>query len=103
MSELTYCTTFKGRDIEIVYEFDGSYGGVQDGDFDLYVTEVYLDVDQTSKQGKNLFDDYDDSELDKMGELICENENLSGMAYESACDRADWSRDQRKDNQLMGD
>jgi len=98
MSEYTYCTEFKGRDIEIVYEFDGSYGGVQDGDFELYVTEIYLDVDRTSKQGKDIVDEFSDADLDALGNLICENEDLSGMAYESACDHAEYLRDMRQDN-----
>ena len=36
MSEYTHNMNFKGRDLEVVYEFNGSYGGVQDGDFELY-------------------------------------------------------------------
>ncbi len=99
MSEHTYYTTFKGRDLEIVYEFSGSYGGVQSGDFDLCIVEVYLDTDQTSMQGKDLIDEFDDLDLDYIQGMISENADLSGTAYESACDRADWLRDQRKDNQ----
>ena len=100
MSEYTYNTAFKGKDLEIVYEFDGSYGGVQDGSFDLYVTAVYLDVDQTRRQGDNLFNDYDnDDDLEAMGQLICENVDLSGLAYENACEHAEWLRDQARDNE----
>lgn len=97
MSEHTLNIAHKGRDLEIVYDFEGSYGGVQDGDFDLCVEAVHYDVDMTSKQGPNIIEAYDEDEL---AQLVCDNVDLSAIAYEAACDRADWLRDQRKDEGL---
>ena len=91
MSEYTYSTEFKGRDLDIVYEFEGG-ADTKHGDFDLYVTVVY-------DNGVNIFDDLSDEDLDAMGDLICGNADLTGIAFEQACDRADWLRDQRKDSQ----
>jgi hypothetical protein len=89
MSEYQYSTEFKGRDLDIIYEFEGG-ADTKHGDFDMYVTIVY-------DNGVNIFDDISDEDLDAMADMICDNEDLTGMAFEQACDNAELLRDQRED------
>ena len=94
MSEYTLNIEYLGRDIEIVYDFDGSYDDAKDGGFDLSITAVYPDVDFTSKQGKDIIDDYDEDEL---CQLVCDNVDLSALAIEDACGHAEYLRDMAQD------
>ena len=98
MSEYTYCTTYKGRDLEVVY--DASFGSdYKHGDFDLDITAIHLDINLESRNGEDLIEEFDDDEIDELSQMICENDNFYEKATEELIGRADWLRDQRKDNQ----
>jgi len=100
MSEHNFCVNHNDTDYEVVC--DCYFGAdTKHGDFEILITEVYLDIDAaTNMEGKNLVDDFEGNELDEMTDKICEMEDLTGLAFEEACDKADWMRDQRKDEGL---
>jgi len=76
MSENTIEVKLEGNDLELVFEFHGTYSDWQDGGHEMYVVEVY-----ENGGTEDVIDNYD---CDMLDQLVEDNADLGQIAIEGS-------------------